>query len=141
MTGFVNTSGISSSRRKIEGTILFYDKFKSKVSFDGTITNPFGNVEEYLKPIMFPDGCNPPKYGGLGLDYNARGGGDGHALNIYCTSSPSVVMVRNNAGAPEASIGKRLAYEEADNGEKGFFYYYNTYSDAINEYFNEKFGN
>lgn len=141
LTGFVNTSGISSSRRKIEGTILFYDKFKSKVSFDGTITNPFGNAEEYLKPIMFPDGCNPPKYGGLGLDYNARGGGDGHALNIYCTSSSSVVMVRNNAGAPEASIGKRLAYEEADNGEKGFFYYYNTYSDAINEYFNEKFGN
>ena len=141
LTGFVNTSGISSSRRKIEGTILFYDKFKSKVSFDGTITNPFGNAEEYLKPIMFPDGCNPPKYGGLGLDYNARGGGDGHALNIYCTSSPSVVMVRNNAGAPEASIGKRLAYEESDSGEKGFFYYYNTYSDAINEYFNEKFGN
>jgi hypothetical protein len=97
---------------------------------------------------MFPNN-NLPKYGGLGLDYRASSSKDGHALNIYCSTNISVEMERSDAAEPPASIGKRLAYERSDPSEEnpdgqeqwGFMFNYSDYSEQINEYFNENFGN
>ena len=139
---FIIPSSLTINNFKITGLIKFYDKFQSKASFSGTIKNPFGRIDEWLKPIMFPSNGKPSHYGGLGVDYHASGSDDGHVLNAFFTNTYQVVMSFSDASDPadqNPPVGRRISEYSRIDGERIFAH--NEYQDLIYDYFDSKFEN
>lgn len=139
LENFVEAGAISSTNSHIQGVIKFYDKFKSKGDNTKTITNPFGQVDEWLKYSIFnlngsSLSTNLPKYGGIGLDCNSETGSDDwHYVNIYYSGDDHVQMIRGN-GDPPTSGGERIASKRE---EDPVIFTYNNLKDSIRSIFND----
>lgn len=150
LSNFVNagTLTVASNKRNISGVIKFYDKFKSKGNQSGSITNPFGKIQDYLKYSLFSKGTGETlntkltQYGGLGVDYDARSGHrDGHVVNLFWPNyqgGHEVEIEHHNAAAPPEADGMRLIY---DKGDHKVVFKYTELKDDINNNFNNKFNN